>query len=154
MFAILLVPKLLWLLWQLFLFYPLWYCMLMSTVPFILFSCWVTNISLVLVFWCILSLISVFVPGKLIIIANNCPPLRKSEIEYYAMLAKVTVHHFHGSKFIVAVLLILSCKYPLGYCAYLWHVVLLFSRQCWSWHCLRQVLPCVLPQYHWPRFVS
>ncbi|XP_028804451.1 60S ribosomal protein L30-like [Neltuma alba] len=23
--------------------------------------------------------------GKLIIIANNCPPLRKSEIEYYAM---------------------------------------------------------------------
>ncbi|GJM88931.1 hypothetical protein PR202_ga05513 [Eleusine coracana subsp. coracana] len=35
--------------------------------------------------------------GKLIIIANNCPPLRKSEIEYYAMLAKVTVHHFHGN---------------------------------------------------------
>ncbi|KAL5994893.1 60S ribosomal protein L30 [Asimina triloba] len=26
--------------------------------------------------------------GKLVIIANNCPPLRKSEIEYYAMLAK------------------------------------------------------------------
>jgi hypothetical protein len=37
--------------------------------------------------------------AKLVIIANNCPPLRKSEIEYYAMLAKVTVHHFHGSKF-------------------------------------------------------
>lgn len=36
--------------------------------------------------------------AKLVIIANNCPPLRKSEIEYYAMLAKVTVHHFHGSK--------------------------------------------------------
>ncbi|CAD6246182.1 unnamed protein product [Miscanthus lutarioriparius] len=35
--------------------------------------------------------------GKLIIIANNCPPLRKSEIEYYAMLAKVSVHHFHGN---------------------------------------------------------
>ncbi|XP_066360757.1 large ribosomal subunit protein eL30-like isoform X2 [Miscanthus floridulus] len=34
---------------------------------------------------------------KLIIIANNCPPLRKSEIEYYAMLAKVSVHHFHGN---------------------------------------------------------
>ncbi|XP_066375310.1 large ribosomal subunit protein eL30-like [Miscanthus floridulus] len=34
---------------------------------------------------------------KLVIIANNCPPLRKSEIEYYAMLAKVTVHHFHGN---------------------------------------------------------
>jgi large subunit ribosomal protein L30e len=36
--------------------------------------------------------------GKLIIIANNCPPLRKSEIEYYAMLAKVGVHHYNGSK--------------------------------------------------------
>ncbi|RRT34593.1 hypothetical protein B296_00051852 [Ensete ventricosum] len=37
--------------------------------------------------------------GKLIIIANNCPPLCKSEIEYYAMLAKVGVHHFSGSKY-------------------------------------------------------
>ncbi|KAG6483792.1 60S ribosomal protein L30 [Zingiber officinale] len=35
--------------------------------------------------------------AKLIIIANNCPPLRKSEIEYYAMLAKVGVHHFSGN---------------------------------------------------------
>ncbi|XP_058079951.1 large ribosomal subunit protein eL30-like [Magnolia sinica] len=35
--------------------------------------------------------------GKLIIIANNCSPLRKSEIEYYAMLAKVGVHHFNGN---------------------------------------------------------
>ncbi|KAG6778158.1 hypothetical protein POTOM_018010 [Populus tomentosa] len=34
--------------------------------------------------------------GKLIIISNNCPPLRKSEIEYYAMLAKVGVHHYNG----------------------------------------------------------
>ncbi|KAJ9542678.1 hypothetical protein OSB04_029184 [Centaurea solstitialis] len=31
---------------------------------------------------------------KLIIISNNCPPLRKSEIEYYAML--VGVHHYNG----------------------------------------------------------
>ncbi|KAK6287477.1 hypothetical protein POUND7_013656 [Theobroma cacao] len=36
--------------------------------------------------------------GKLIIISNNCPPLRKSEIEYYAMLCKVGVHHYNGSK--------------------------------------------------------
>ncbi|XP_040946224.1 60S ribosomal protein L30 isoform X1 [Gossypium hirsutum] len=36
--------------------------------------------------------------GKLIIIANNCPPLRKSEIEYYAMLCKVGVHHYNGMK--------------------------------------------------------
>ncbi|XP_042494036.1 60S ribosomal protein L30-like [Macadamia integrifolia] len=34
--------------------------------------------------------------GKLIILSNNCPPLRKSEIEYYAMLSKVGVHHFNG----------------------------------------------------------
>ena len=37
--------------------------------------------------------------AKLILIANNCPPLRKSEIEYYAMLSKVGVHHFNGSKY-------------------------------------------------------
>lgn len=36
--------------------------------------------------------------AKLIVIANNCPPLRKSEIEYYAMLAQTGVHHYHGSK--------------------------------------------------------
>ncbi|KAE9458938.1 hypothetical protein C3L33_09161, partial [Rhododendron williamsianum] len=35
--------------------------------------------------------------GKLIIISNNCPPLRKSEIEYYAMLSKVGVHHYNGN---------------------------------------------------------
>jgi large subunit ribosomal protein L30e len=35
--------------------------------------------------------------AKLIIIGNNCPPLRKSEIEYYAMLAKTGVHHYSGS---------------------------------------------------------
>merc|ERR1719506_1560923 len=34
--------------------------------------------------------------SKLIIICNNCPPLRKSEIEYYAMLAKTGVHHYSG----------------------------------------------------------
>jgi len=35
--------------------------------------------------------------AKLIIIANNCPPLRKSEIEYHAMLSKTNVHHFTGN---------------------------------------------------------
>jgi hypothetical protein len=35
------------------------------------------------------------------------------------------------------------------------HIVFPFCfRQCWSWYCLRQVLQSVLPQYHWPRFVS
>merc|ERR1712127_610679 len=37
--------------------------------------------------------------SKLVIICNNAPPLRKSEIEYYAMLAKTGVHHYSGSKF-------------------------------------------------------
>ena len=36
--------------------------------------------------------------SKLVIISNNCPPLRKSEIEYYAMLAKTGVHHYSGSE--------------------------------------------------------
>lgn len=35
--------------------------------------------------------------GKLVIIANNCPSIRKSEIEYYAMLSKAGVHHYQGS---------------------------------------------------------
>ncbi|EGV96837.1 60S ribosomal protein L30 [Cricetulus griseus] len=32
--------------------------------------------------------------AKLVILANNCPALRKSEIECYAMLAKTGVHHY------------------------------------------------------------
>ena len=35
-------------------------------------------------------------PAKLIIIAKNCPALMRSEIEYYAMLAKTDVHHYNG----------------------------------------------------------
>eukprot|EP00475_Leptophrys_vorax_P001553 TRINITY_DN1084_c0_g1_i1.p1 TRINITY_DN1084_c0_g1~~TRINITY_DN1084_c0_g1_i1.p1 ORF type:complete len:110 (+),score=35.83 TRINITY_DN1084_c0_g1_i1:93-422(+) len=35
--------------------------------------------------------------SKLVIISNNCPPLRKSEIEYYAMLSKTGVHHYNGN---------------------------------------------------------
>ncbi|KAL0805087.1 hypothetical protein Bca101_097578 [Brassica carinata] len=35
--------------------------------------------------------------GKLILISSNCPPLRRSEIEYYAMLATVGVHHYNGN---------------------------------------------------------
>lgn len=34
---------------------------------------------------------------KLVIIANNCPAVRKSELEYYAMLSKTSVHHFSGN---------------------------------------------------------
>lgn len=35
--------------------------------------------------------------AKMIIISSNCPPLRKSEIEYYALLAKCNVHHYTGT---------------------------------------------------------
>ena len=35
--------------------------------------------------------------AKLVLIAGNCPPLRKSELEYYAMLSKTHVHHFNGT---------------------------------------------------------
>ena len=35
--------------------------------------------------------------SKLVIIANNCTPMRKSELEYYAMLSKTSVHHYAGS---------------------------------------------------------
>ncbi|GBG26150.1 60S ribosomal protein L30 [Hondaea fermentalgiana] len=35
--------------------------------------------------------------AKLIILSNNTPPLRKSEVEYYAMLAKCNVTHFNGN---------------------------------------------------------
>jgi len=35
--------------------------------------------------------------AQLVIISNNCPPIRKSEIEYYAMLSRCTVHHYSGN---------------------------------------------------------
>ena len=35
--------------------------------------------------------------AKLVLIANNTPPLRKSEVEYYAMLSKCQVIHYAGS---------------------------------------------------------
>lgn len=34
--------------------------------------------------------------SKMVLIASNCPPLRKSEVEYLAMLAKTQVHHYVG----------------------------------------------------------
>jgi len=35
--------------------------------------------------------------AKLVLIAGNTPPLRKSELEYYSMMAKTPVHHFNGT---------------------------------------------------------
>eukprot|EP00072_Mus_musculus_P047137 XP_006522868.1 PREDICTED: 60S ribosomal protein L30-like [Mus musculus] len=34
--------------------------------------------------------------AKLVILANSCPALRKSEIEYYVMLAKTGIHLYSG----------------------------------------------------------
>lgn len=34
--------------------------------------------------------------SKMVLISSNCPPLRKSEVEYLAMLAKTQVHHYSG----------------------------------------------------------
>lgn len=57
--------------------------------------CWKEGYLWLYLYVCILKW---EIAGKLILISNNCPPLRKSEIEYYAMLAKVGVHHYNGSK--------------------------------------------------------
>lgn len=35
--------------------------------------------------------------AKMVIIASNTPPLRRSEIEYYAMLSRSHVHLFNGT---------------------------------------------------------
>jgi len=35
--------------------------------------------------------------AKLIIIANNCPSLMRAQVEYYAHLAGVSVHHYKGN---------------------------------------------------------
>nr|ANM86195.1 60S ribosomal protein L30-1 [Stygiella incarcerata] len=35
--------------------------------------------------------------AKLILISSNCPPLRRSEIQYYAMLARCGVHYYFGT---------------------------------------------------------
>merc|ERR1711907_352410 len=35
--------------------------------------------------------------SKLIIISKNCPPVRRAEIEYYAMLSSAKIHHFSGN---------------------------------------------------------
>lgn len=43
-------------------------------------------------------LFACFFAAKLIIISNNTPPIKKSEIEYYAMLSKTGVHHYTGSE--------------------------------------------------------
>eukprot|EP01135_Chromosphaera_perkinsii_P003880 Nk52_evm16s260 gene=Nk52_evmTU16s260 len=35
--------------------------------------------------------------AKLVVISANCPPLRRSQIEYYALLSKTAIHHYNGN---------------------------------------------------------
>ena len=35
--------------------------------------------------------------AKLIMISSNCPAIRRTELEYYAVLAKANVHHYEGN---------------------------------------------------------
>uniref|UniRef100_A0A7S0YE62 Ribosomal protein eL8/eL30/eS12/Gadd45 domain-containing protein n=1 Tax=Polytomella parva TaxID=51329 RepID=A0A7S0YE62_9CHLO len=35
--------------------------------------------------------------AKMVIISNNCPTTRKSQIEYYALLSGSSVHHYAGN---------------------------------------------------------
>jgi len=35
--------------------------------------------------------------SKAILVSSNCPPLRRSEIEYLAMLTKTKLHHYSGT---------------------------------------------------------
>merc|ERR1712194_904036 len=35
--------------------------------------------------------------AKLILISNNTPAIRRTELEYYAVLAKCDVHHYEGN---------------------------------------------------------
>ena len=35
--------------------------------------------------------------SQLVLLASNCPPLMRSQVEYYAHLAGVGVHHYKGT---------------------------------------------------------
>ena len=35
--------------------------------------------------------------AKMILVASNCPNLRQTELEYYAILSKTPVHHYEGN---------------------------------------------------------
>merc|ERR1711990_1350322 len=50
--------------------------------------------------------------AKLIIVANNCPALRRSEIEYYALLSGAGVHHYNGSILIWKLLAVNTSVFP------------------------------------------
>lgn len=63
--------------------------------------------------------------AKLVLIAGNCPPLRKSELEYYAMLSKTSVHHFAGTN--VALGTAAGKLFRVGYVAFFVFTICLVS---------------------------
>jgi len=50
------------------------------------------------------------------LISHNCPALRKSGIEYYAMLDRIGVHHFNGYNFSLAALLVALSAFSSFHC--------------------------------------
>jgi ribosomal protein L30E len=77
--------------------------------------------------------------SKLVLIASNCPPLRKSEIEYYAMLAKSGVHQYSGSTYFHSIFDSTVASFS---------IICWICRQHRAGHCLRQVLPRLHHQHH------
>jgi len=45
----------------------------------------------------ILLIFNILNIAKLVVIASNCPPLRKSELLYLALLSKTKVHQYSGA---------------------------------------------------------
>ncbi len=35
--------------------------------------------------------------AKVIVVASNCHPVKKAELEYYCMLSKTPLHHYNGT---------------------------------------------------------
>jgi large subunit ribosomal protein L30e len=35
--------------------------------------------------------------SKVIVVASNCHPVKKAELEYYCMLSKTPMHHYNGT---------------------------------------------------------
>jgi large subunit ribosomal protein L30e len=52
--------------------------------------------------------------AKVILVSSNIPPLRKAEIEYYSMLARVPVHHYNGSLLLSTFFLLYHSLFPLS----------------------------------------
>lgn len=50
--------------------------------------------------------------SKLVFISNNCPSIRKSQIEYYAMLAKIKIYLYPGNNVALGNFISKFCSFP------------------------------------------